>query len=178
MKHLCFSSLLGWHLRTFIHCVIILQRVCIWCDVVGLWWSVQSLHILPTHGLIRCWERACSCINLKRATLRWSRPADVGESGSKKWILNYSSSYWANFHLTEFPLLLPPFFTSPTRPSGGRWEIRNGARASVSFSNRPLNLNIWSYGEEGDPVNGSPCLPCQHHENSPPQGEQGGMCVF
>ena len=49
---------------------------------------------------------------------------------------------------------------------------------SVSFSNCPLTLNIWSYGEEADPVNGSPCLPCQHHENSPPQGEQGGMCVL
>lgn len=80
--------------------------------------------------------------------------------------------------LTEFPLLLLPFFTSSIHLSGAVWEIQNGARMSVSFSNCPLTLNIWSYGEEGDPVNGSPCLPCQHHENSLPQGEQGAMCVF
>lgn len=111
-------------------------------------------------------------INLKRKTLRRSGPA-VGGTVFLMSLLSLFLSYFF-FILNK----LTSFFTSSTRPSRAMWEIQNGARMSVSFSNCPLILNIWLYREEGDPVNGTPCLPCQHHENSPPQGEQGGMCVF
>lgn len=152
--------------------------------------KAPSRHISPTHAFIWCRETACSCVNLKRKTPRRSR-ASWWSSVSEKWtyasvfstsLLHFFFSRYILSKLASDCIPLFPFnLWSPLQ-----WSIRSKEgnpncrkRASVSFSNCPLTLNIWSYGEECDPVNGSPCPSRQRHEQQPPpQGEQGGMCAF
>lgn len=93
-----------------------------WCRKDLRW----SMHILHTHGFIRRWEKACSCINLKKNTVRRSRPAGVRNFGllTDFFSIWFTSTFliflclfrvllflsyflffhWANSHLTEFSL--------------------------------------------------------------------------
>lgn len=67
--------------------------------------------------------------------------------------------------------------TSSTYPSAEDREVQNGVRASVSLFKPPANSDHLVLQGGGRPLNGSPCLPCQHREDGQPEGEQGGMCV-
>lgn len=81
----------------------------------------------------------------------------------------------AHSHFIE---LLLPVFTSWTRPSADEWEIQRGSRMSVIFKLPANSEHLVRGGEEGSSVKGSPCVPCQHHENSTPRGGQGGVCAL
>lgn len=152
-------------------------------DVLGhsynLWWVFREfvfdavlLHVFPTHGSITC------------RGMRKSQEEDREKSQACFYFLlsfvltepSFTTSMCYSFSDRRSLFTFHHLFSS-THPSGAEWQIQNSARTSGAISNRPLTLNIWCYGREGDPVNGSPCLPCQHHKNGSPQGEQGGMCV-
>lgn len=163
----------GGNLRTFIHrsprCVIGLQCVCSWPDAEAMFPSV-----------VRC-----------KSQEEDAEEMQAGESRKNyvcKWIffffsLNACFSFWSNQIYLNPPAIsssmqqhISFLISSPSQLL--HREERSGksrtARDRVSFSklwhfsNCPLTLNIWSHQEEGNPVNGSPCLPGQHQENSPP----------
>lgn len=101
----------SWDIHLSYHYVI--GPVCshlTWCRK-GLRWS---MHILHTHGFIRRWEKACSCINLKKKTVRRSRPAGVRNFGllTDFFSIWFTSTFLIFFVFSEFFYFRPIFFFS------------------------------------------------------------------
>lgn len=161
-KHLCFSSLSGRHLAIFF-------KLLFWVHVFDVP-RTFSLHM----GLFRVknarhkncgWRRSCSFFlftPLFQVTF----------------IYFLRKSFTTKVAHSHFIELLLPLFTSWTRPSADEWEIQRGSRMSVIFKLPANSEHLVRGGEEGSSVKGSPCVPCQHHENSTPRGEQGGVCAL
>lgn len=197
MKRLCFMSLSGQNLGMFIQS----------CHRSSVRWDlmrcrrrpVPSSHILPASGFIHGWGVTGSCINLNRKTVRSSSPTWVINLSLLTDFFSIRVKHFQSFFfclLFLFLLFLYNFLfqlTSNWTPSSRSTVlylyllhlcIRRKAGNPKWHKSECVIFKLPANPEHLAPTRRRATLsmgvlvsPCQHHESSPPQGEQGGVCV-